>query len=67
VTEDEFSYLECYGSNTYAMFIPYNIAWTMEEKGWIEWVPPVFGTNYAITETGKRALADKRFSRANDV
>ena len=51
-------YLACFDDQTYAMSIPTDLARFGEKKGWLEWVPPVLGTQWAIIEAGRAALQE---------
>lgn len=57
MTKDQRAYLEIFTPETYGIYIPRPLARQMERKGWIEWVPPKFGTQlYSITAAGRNAL-----------
>jgi hypothetical protein len=58
LTADERAYLMLYTPKTHAVELPRDLAKSMEDKGWVEWMPPMFGSRrlYAITEAGKQAL-----------
>jgi hypothetical protein len=58
MTSDERAYLELYTPRTHGVELPRDLAKSMEAKGWVEWVPPMFGSSrlYSITEAGKKAL-----------
>lgn len=52
------SYLKLFGPDTYGISIPHELALYMEQRGWIEWMPPKFGaTLYAITDAGSAKVA----------
>ncbi len=52
-------YLRMFGPDTYGLSIERDLAKYMERQGWIEWVPPKFGTTlWAITEAGRAAIAN---------
>lgn len=58
--KDALAHLRCYSPLTYGMSWPREVAKYAEAKGWIEWVPPQFGTTlYAITDAGRDALASE--------
>ena len=47
------TYLRMFSPNTYGLSIPHDLAIYMEQRGWIEWQPPKFGTTlYQITAAG---------------
>lgn len=53
-TTRELAYLKMFRPETYGLEIPYELAKPMEARGWVEWMPPKFGTTlYAITAAGK--------------
>ena len=55
--EAALAYLELFGPDTYGLFIPHDLALYMEQRGWIEWQPPKFGTTlYQITAAGARLV-----------
>ena len=59
LSETHLSYLKMYGPNTCGLEIPYSIAKTLEIKGFVEWIPPQFGTRlWAITAKGKAAVKE---------
>jgi hypothetical protein len=60
LTTDERAYLKLYTPRTHGVELPRDLAKSMEAKGWVEWVPPMFGSSrlYSITEAGKKALED---------
>lgn len=59
-TRDMNAYLKLFEPNTYGVEIPRQLAKKMEAKGWVEWVPPVFGNTpiYAITDLGRKIAAE---------
>ena len=66
MTETEAAYLALFTPATHEVEIPRVVAGPMEERGWITWVPPAFGTRlWAITEAGRRALGKER-ARADE-
>lgn len=53
----EKEYLKLFTPTTHGVEIPPRIAAPMEAKGWIRWLPPVFGTKmWGITDVGRAAL-----------
>lgn len=59
--EDAMAYLAMFSENTYGLEIPRELASYMQKCGYVEWVPPKFGTTlYAITEEGRKALLRSR-------
>lgn len=58
-------YLRCFSRETYAMHIPRDTARAMEHEGLIEWVPPVLGTCWAITEKGRKAVRQANQTTVN--
>ena len=51
------SYLRLFGPETYGIHIPHDLAVFMEQRGWVEWQPPKFGTTlYAITDAGREKI-----------
>jgi hypothetical protein len=60
VTADERAYLKLYTPRTHGVELPRDLAKSMEAKGWVEWVPTMFGSSrlYSITEAGKQAVAN---------
>jgi hypothetical protein len=61
MTADERTYLLLFRGRTHSVELPPDLAKGMEAKGWVEWVPPMFGCSrlYAITEAGKQALLNE--------
>jgi hypothetical protein len=45
LTPDERAYLELYTPRTHGVELPRDLAKSMEAKGWVEWVPPMFGSS----------------------
>jgi hypothetical protein len=64
LTADERAYLTLYTPKTHGVELPRDLAKSMEAKGWVEWVPPMFGSSrlYSITEAGRQALERDRFA-----
>jgi hypothetical protein len=64
LTPDERAYLRLYTPRTHGIELPRDLAKSMEDKGWVEWVLPNFGSHfgssalYSITEAGKKVLGD---------
>jgi len=58
MTREERKYLEMYKPETYALELPRELGHSLEDKGWVRWVAPMFGSSrlYEITEAGRRAL-----------
>lgn len=57
LSETHLSYLKMFRPETYGIEIPYSIAKTLEIKGLVEWLPPVFGARmWGITDKGKSAI-----------
>ena len=58
ITESEWAFLVLFGEFTHGINMPSKIAVALEEKGMIEWLPPLFGTTlYQITDAGRAAVA----------
>lgn len=65
MTADQRAYLELFSPDTYGLEIPRTLAKEMEALGWIEWVPPQFGTRmYRITPKGEAAYQLDRDERS---
>jgi hypothetical protein len=45
LTADERAYLMLYTPRTHGVELPRDLAKSMEAKGWVEWVPPMFGSS----------------------
>jgi len=62
LTADERAYLMLYTPRTHGVELPRDLAKSMEAKGWVEWVPQMFGSSrlYSITAAGKQALERDR-------
>jgi len=60
VTSEERMYLKMYTPETYGLELPRELGHSMEDKGWVRWVPPMFGSNhlYEITDAGRKALGE---------
>lgn len=59
LSNDELTYLKLYGPSTYGLEIPKSIAKSLEDKGLVRWLPPMFGTiMYEITEAGRKEVAN---------
>lgn len=58
------AYLRMFKPDTYGIAIPHDLAIYMEQRQWIKWVPPKFGsTLYEITESGRSHLAKSHDGR----
>jgi len=54
LTAKERSALSCFGPQTYSVFLDRKVADSLERKGLVTWVPPMFGgISWRLTEAGE--------------
>lgn len=58
LSQDEFAHLQMFTPGVYAICLPRDIGKSLEKKGLVDWVPPVWGNdpNWQITDAGKSFL-----------